>query len=126
MRAIGVTRYGGPEMLEVLDLPAEPLGSGQVRIRVSAAAVNPTDTGVRAGLRAAGDQPDGGVDVPGMDVAGHVVEIAPDVDSTFTEGQPVMGIVVPSGPHGGYREDLVLPSRSVAAAPTSWRRRRCR
>lgn len=104
-------------MLQVLDLPAEPLGAGQVRVRVTAAAVNPTDTGVRAGLRASGDRPADGADVPGMDVAGLLVEIGPQTDTSLVEGDRVMGIVVPSGPHGGYREDLVLPARSVTRIP---------
>ncbi len=70
MRAIGVTRYGGPQALHEIDVPAEELGDGQVRVRVLATAVNPTDTGVRSGARAggAGSAPPPG-DVPGMDVA---------------------------------------------------------
>ncbi len=71
MRAIGVTEYGGPEVLHLLDLPVEPLGAGQVRVRVTAPAVNPTDTRIRAGLRAGGNHhPADAVDVAGMDVAG--------------------------------------------------------
>ena len=38
MRAIGLTEFGGPEVLHEVDLPAEPLGQGQVRLRVRAAA----------------------------------------------------------------------------------------
>lgn len=116
MRAIGVTEYGGPEVLQILDLPAEDLAAGQVRVRVTAAAVNPTDTGLRAGLRSSGDRPDGGVDVPGMDVAGVLTQIGPGVTG-HAVGDRVMGIVVPSGRHGGYREDLVLPARSVTRVP---------
>ena len=101
----------------MLDLPVEALGPGQVRVRVTAAAVNPTDTGVRAGLRGTGDRPAGGVDVPGMDVAGVVVELGENVSTDLVAGARVMGIVVPSGPHGGYREDLVLPERSVTRVP---------
>ena len=103
-------------MLQVLDVPAEPLGAGQVRVRVAAAAVNPTDTGVRTGIRATGGRPAGGVDVPGMDIAGTVAEVGPGV-AGLTVGEHVMAIVVPSGPHGGYREDLVLPARSVTRVP---------
>ena len=35
MRAVGVTEFGGPEALHLVDVPAEPLGPGQVRVRVS-------------------------------------------------------------------------------------------
>lgn len=121
MRAIGLTRFGGPEVLEELDVAAEPLGPGTVRVRVSAATVNPTDTGLRAGSRAAGDRPDGGIAVPGMDVAGTVVEIGDGAADLTSEGlavgDRVIGIVLPSGAHGGYREDIVLPARSVVRAP---------
>ena len=51
MTAIGVTTYGGPEALHEIDVPPEPLGAADVRIRVTAVAVNPTDTGVRSGMR---------------------------------------------------------------------------
>jgi NADPH:quinone reductase-like Zn-dependent oxidoreductase len=117
MRAIGVARYGGPDMLQVFDLPPEPLEADHVRVRVTAAAVNPTDTGVRAGLRASGERPASGVDVPGMDVAGLLAEIGPAASTELSVGEPVLGIVVPSGPHGGYREDLVLPAGSVTRIP---------
>ena len=58
MTAIGVTTYGGPEALHEIDVAAEPLGPGDVRIRVTAAAVNPTDTGVRSGMRDDKPEPD--------------------------------------------------------------------
>jgi hypothetical protein len=54
MRAIGVKEYGGPEALQEVDLPAEALGAGRVRLRVTAAAVNPADTGVRTGWAGTG------------------------------------------------------------------------
>lgn len=117
MRAVGVTEYGGPGVLHVLDVAAEPLGEGQVRVRVTAAAVNPTDTGLRAGLRGTSDRPATGLDVPGMDVAGVLKEIGTGVTTDLNVGDAVMAIVVPSGAHGGYREDLVLPARSVTRVP---------
>ena len=119
MRAIGVTAYGGPDALHELDVEREPLGAGQVRVRVTAAAVNPTDTGVRSGARAGGAEaasPPG--DVPGMDIAGTVTEVGEGVDLPYAVGDRVMGIVVPSGAHGAYREDIVLPARSVTRVPS--------
>ncbi|SNS54034.1 NADPH:quinone reductase [Geodermatophilus saharensis] len=116
MRAVGVTRFGGPEVLTVLDVPDEPLGAGQVRVRVRAAAVSPTDTHLREGAYAGRDPVTTPPWVPGMDAAGEVVEIGPDVDRVAV-GDAVMGIVVPTGAHGGYREDLVLPAASVARVP---------
>jgi NADPH:quinone reductase len=116
MRAAGVTEFGGPEALHLVDVPAEPLGPGEVRLRVTAATVNPTDTHARAGAYADRDPVKQPPWVPGMDVAGAVVEVGAGV-AHVAPGDAVMGIVVPSGAHGGYREDLVLPGDSVVHAP---------
>jgi NADPH2:quinone reductase len=116
MRAAGVTEFGGPEALHVVDVPAEPLGPGQVRLRVQAAAVNPTDTHARAGAYAGRDPVKTPPWVPGMDVAGVVTEVGEGVEH-LAVGDPAMGIVVPFGPHGAYREDKVLPGDSVVRAP---------
>jgi NADPH2:quinone reductase len=116
MRAAGVTEFGGPEALHIVDVPEEPLGSGQVRLRVEAATVNPTDTYSRAGAYADRDPVKQPPWVPGMDVAGVVEEVGEGVGHVAV-GDPVMGIVVPTGAHGGYREDLVLPGDSVVRAP---------
>ena len=52
MEAIGLTEFGGPEVLHVVSLPLPEPGAGEVRIRVHAVAVNPTDITFRAGGRA--------------------------------------------------------------------------
>jgi NADPH:quinone reductase-like Zn-dependent oxidoreductase len=114
VQAIGVTQPGGPDALGELDLAAEPLGPGQVRIRVSSAAVNPTDAMIRSRPRQ-GDAD--AVRVPGMEVAGVITEIGAAADRPFAIGDAVMAIVLPSGEHGGYRADLVVPARSVAKIP---------
>jgi NADPH:quinone reductase-like Zn-dependent oxidoreductase len=116
MRAVGVTEFGGPEALHVVDVPDEPLGPGQVRLRVSAATVNPTDTHLRSGAYADRDPVKQPPWVPGMDVAGVVAEVGDGVEH-LRPGDPAMGVVVPFGSHGGYREDLVLPGDSVVRAP---------
>jgi NADPH2:quinone reductase len=117
MRAVGVTEFGGPEALHLVDVPAEPLGPDQVRLRVTAATVNPTDTYARNGTYAGRDPVKEFPYVPGMDVAGELVEIGEGVELDIAVGEHVMGIVVPTGAHGGYREDLVLPARSIARVP---------
>ncbi|MQA32270.1 NADP-dependent oxidoreductase [Modestobacter roseus] len=117
MRAVGVTEFGGPEALQLVDVPQEPLGPGQVRVRVAAVAVNPTDTGLRSGLYAERDQVEEFPYVPGMDVAGVLAEIGEGVETDLQVGDRVMGIVVPTGAHGAYREDIVLPARSIARVP---------
>ena len=116
MRAAGVTEFGGPEALHIVDVPAEPLGPGQVRLRVQAATVNPTDTYSRSGVYAGRDPVKVPPWVPGMDLAGVVTEVGEGVDH-LEVGDTAMGIVVPFGPHGAYREDKVLPGNSVVRVP---------
>jgi NADPH2:quinone reductase len=116
MRAVGVMQFGGPDALRLVDVPAEPLGPGQVRLRVEAAAVNPTDTHARSGAYAGRDPIKTPPWVPGMDVAGVVAEVGDGVEHVAV-GDLAMGIVVPFGPHGGYRENKVLSGDSVVRAP---------
>ncbi|MEU8254194.1 alcohol dehydrogenase catalytic domain-containing protein [Micromonospora inaquosa] len=74
MRAVGLLRYGGPEVLRVVELPTPHAGPGEVRIRVRAAAVNPADTLIRAGMtpvRLRGSDPL----LPGQDIAGVIDEV---------------------------------------------------
>ena len=68
-RAVGITRPGGPEVLAVVEREVREPGPGEVRIAVGAAAVNPTDIGLRQ--RGADELPPPWV--PGMDAAGSVV-----------------------------------------------------
>lgn len=110
-------QFGGPEALQVVDVPDVHAGPGEVRIRVRAAAVNPTDTFTRNGARAKLLEQFPPPYVPGMDVAGVLDEIGPGVETDLVVGDQVMAIVLPSGSHGGYRESLVLPVGSVARVP---------
>ena len=116
MRAVGVTEFGGPEALHFVELPDPEAGPGEVRIRVHAAAVNPTDTGLRRGRRPGmNDIPP--PHVPGMDAAGLLDQIGEDVATDLRIGDHVMAIVLPRGSHGAYSELVVVPVESVAGAP---------
>jgi NADPH:quinone reductase-like Zn-dependent oxidoreductase len=117
VRAVAVTEFGGPEALHLVDVPEEHAGPGQVRLRVTAATVNPTDTHAVAGAYAGRDPVKQPPWVPGMDVAGVVDEVGEGVDTGLAVGDRAMGIVVPSGAHGGYRESIVLPAGSVVRTP---------
>jgi NADPH:quinone reductase-like Zn-dependent oxidoreductase len=109
--------HGGPEALTVVDVPEVHAGPGQVRIRVHAAAVNPTDTFVRNGARAEQQKVDPPPYVPGMDAAGVVDEVGADVSTGVRVGDAVMAMVLPKGSHGAYREQVVLNARAVVRAP---------
>jgi NADPH2:quinone reductase len=117
MRAVGLMTHGGPEVLEVVEVPEVQAGLGQVRIRVHAAAVNPTDTMARNGSRVETQKLDPPPYVPGMDVAGVVDQVGEGVTTGVQVGGAVMAIVVPNASHGGYREQIVLSARSVVPVP---------
>lgn len=117
MRAVGITRFGGPEVLHVVELPDPEAGPGEVRIRVRAAAVNPTDTQLRSGARAERLKDVPPPHVPGMDVAGVLEQIGAGVVTELEVGDRVMAIVLPLGTRGGYAERVVVPAESVVRAP---------
>jgi NADPH2:quinone reductase len=114
VRAVVITEPGGPEVLSVANRPVHDAGPGEVRIAVKAAAVNPTDIGLREG--GAGDDlaPPW---VPGMDAAGIVESVGHGVDR-FGVGDEVMAAVSPRRPEGGAQAELiVVPAASVVAIP---------
>jgi len=114
LRAVAITKPGDVDVLAVADLPAREPGEGEVRIAVKAAAVNPTDIGLR--------QRGGGPDlpppwVPGMDAAGVVESLGAGVDR-LSVGQEVMAAVSPRRPEGGAQQELlVVPTASVVPIP---------
>ena len=118
MHAVGVTEFGGPEALHVVELSEPHAGPGEVRIRVRGAAVNPTDTFVRNGARANQQATVPPPYVPGMDAAGVLDEIGEGVTTDLIIGDHVMAIVLPAGSRGAYAELIVVPAESVARVPT--------
>ncbi|HEY0573180.1 MAG TPA: alcohol dehydrogenase catalytic domain-containing protein, partial [Pseudonocardia sp.] len=118
MRAVVVRSYGGPEALEVTEVPVPAPGPGQVRIRVQAAAVNPVDVFVRSGMAIqVGLLPARDSVGMGWDVAGVVDEVGPGAG--FAEGDRVIGLADRLDvPTAGYADYLVLDADAVAAAPS--------
>jgi len=112
MRAVVIPRPGPPEVLEIQDLPEPVAESGQVRVRVTAATVNPTDVALRAGLHPGRDA--AGPVVPGMEAAGTVDQVGDGV--AFAPGDRVMAITTPDR-GGAYRDQVVLGADQVARVP---------
>lgn len=119
MRAVVVRAVGGPEALEVVDVPEPVPGIGQVRVRVEAAAVNPVDAATRSGdLIAAGlMSPRDAIGI-GWDVAGRIDEVGAGV-SAFAPGHRVIGVRDRLDLSlGTYAEHVVLDTGAVTAAPS--------
>ena len=117
MRAVGLSRWGGPDVLHVVDLPDPGAGPADVTIRVHAAGVNPTDTQLRSGQRAERLKGVPPPHVPGMDAAGVLEQIGAGASTGLRVGERVMAIVLPRGPHGAYAERVVVPASSVVRSP---------
>ena len=72
MRAVGIEKAGGPEVLGVVEVPVPRPGGGEVLIAVEAAGVNRPDVFQRQGLY---PPPPGASEIPGLEVAGTVVAV---------------------------------------------------
>ena len=108
-RAVMLTKAGGPEVLQVVDLPVESPGPGQLRVRVRAAGVGSTDLIVLAGkYRYAPKIPL----VPGYEVAGVVDAIGAGVTG-FEVGQRVAALTV----YGGFAELIVREAEHFLPIP---------
>jgi NADPH:quinone reductase-like Zn-dependent oxidoreductase len=120
MNAIFVRSPGGPEALEVLDVPVPEPGLGQLRIRMQAAAVNPVDVATRSGqLTELGLVSPSERLAIGWDVAGLVDALGPGVRGLST-GEAVIGLRDRlSAPIGAQAEFVVLDVGAVARAPRS-------
>src|SRR5690242_8788549 len=89
MRALQFTEYGGPEVLSWQDAPEPHVGSGEIRIAVRAASVNPLDWKILTGAMSGG-QPFTGTGYLGYDAAGVVDEVGQGV-AGVSMGDEVFG-----------------------------------
>jgi NADPH:quinone reductase len=118
MRAVTVSTYGGPDALQVADLPTPEPGAGDVRIRVAAAPAQPVDLGTRSGNYAA-FLPELGRLTLGWDVAGTVDAVGAGVDG-FAAGDPVIGLSDWFATNVGTQaEYVVLPAAALASPPAN-------
>lgn len=110
MRAVVVTRPGGPEVLQLAERPLPEPGPGEIRVRVHASALNRADLLQRRGLYPA--PPGAPQDVPGLEYAGEVDAVGEGA-GLWAVGNRVMGIV--GG--GGYAEYVVVHEREAMRIP---------
>ena len=114
MRAIQLQEFGGPEVLEVREIPRPVAGAGELLLQVRAAGINPVDTGIRSG---GASSLSGAVlpYVPGFDVSGVVAAVGPGV-TQFSVGDEVFAMLnLRRG--GGYAEYAIVKSDEAAAKP---------
>ena len=116
MRAVVITRPGGPEVLEVQERPTPIPRSGEILVRVRASAINRADLLQRQGLYPA--PPGAPTDIPGLEYAGEVAGVSPGV-TRWKEGDRVFGIT--GG--GAYAEFVTVDAETAAPIPDrlDWR-----
>ena len=112
MRAAVITRFGGPEVLEVREVPTPEPSANQVRVRVHASALNRADV-----LQRRGEYPppaDAPQNIPGLEFAGEVDAVGAAA-TQWKPGQRVFGIC--GG--GGHAEYVVVHERTLVEVPAN-------
>jgi len=96
MTFIAIREPGGPDMLVPQEQPVPSPGEGEILVKVAAAGVNRPDVMQRQGRY---PPPKGATEIPGLEIAGEVVQVGPGV-TRWNKGDKVMALVV----GGGYAE----------------------
>ena len=109
MKAIVIQQHGGPEELRLGEAEQPSASSGEILIRIEAAGVNYIDTYHRTGLYPA-DPPF----TPGMEGAGVVEAIGPDVEGFELGDRVAYGMS-----RGSYAEFAAVPAWQVVSIPDS-------
>ncbi|MEM6322767.1 MAG: NAD(P)H-quinone oxidoreductase [Pseudomonadota bacterium] len=109
MRAIEITKPGGPEALALCERPMPSPGHGEILIEVAYAGVNRPDALQRAGSYA---PPPGASDLPGLEASGHVAALGPGVHD-WQIGDAVCALL----PGGGYAEYALTPAAHALPIP---------
>lgn len=112
MRAIRQQSFGGPEVLQLVDVDRQEPGPTEVLVRVRAAGVNPVDWKCRAAPGFLGAPPF----TLGWDVSGVVEAVAVGVNR-FAPGDEVFGMPRFPREAGAYAEYVTAPSRQLARKP---------
>ena len=111
MQAARIHRFGGPEVIRIEDLPDPEAKSGEVRIRVHAASVNPVDYKIRQG----GFLPEDKLPMTlGRDIAGIIDQVGPDA-SGFSQGDAVFAMLPPD--QGGNAQFVTARPDILARKP---------
>jgi NADPH:quinone reductase-like Zn-dependent oxidoreductase len=116
MKAVVYREFGGPDSLEITDVPEPRVGPDWVKIAVRAVSVNPVDWKLAGGMLDALLETHF-PSIPGWDVAGVVESVGPAV-RRLAPGDEVYGYVRKDTIHGGtYAEKVAAPLRTVTLKP---------
>lgn len=110
MKAVYISQPGGPEALEIRNVPAPVPGPGEVLIDVVAAGLNRADVQQRKGHY---PPPPGASEIPGLEVSGRIAGFGPDVAKPFSVGDKVVALLA----GGGYAEQVAVPAGQILRVP---------
>jgi putative PIG3 family NAD(P)H quinone oxidoreductase len=109
MRAVLCREPGGPEVLEVRDLPDPTPGPGEVVIAIAASAINRADLQQRNGVY---PPPPGASDILGMECSGTITAVGDGVER-WQVGDEVCALLT----SGGYADQVAVPAGQVLPIP---------
>jgi putative PIG3 family NAD(P)H quinone oxidoreductase len=109
VRAVVITSPGGPEVLNLEEVPDPVAGQGEVLVKVTAAGVNPADVMQRQGFY---PPPPGAPPYPGLECSGRIAGVGPGV-SGWREGESVCALMA----GGGYAELAAVPAGQLLPIP---------
>lgn len=109
-RVAVATQYGGPEGLDIVDVPTPEPGPGEVRLAVRSAGVNPIDFKIYSGMF--GEDPKNLPLRLGFEGAGVIEAVGPDVDG-FAVGDEVMAHSI----NGAYADQVIAPVSTLVHKP---------
>ncbi len=112
MKAVVINRFGGPEVLEIHDVPTPQPGAEEILVHVRSTALNRADLLQRQGRYAA--PPGAAANIPGLEFAGEVAELGANAQR-WQIGDRVMGII--GG--GAHAEFVTTHQEAVCAVPSN-------
>src|ERR1044072_7771034 len=118
MKAITISQFGAPEVLQQVDLPVPEIKDDEVLIQVKAISINPVDIKTRLGKGMAGRLKGFEPLILGWDISGVVSSVGTAV-STFKPGDEVFGMVNFPGHGKAYAEYVAAPAVQLALKPAN-------
>ncbi|HEX9509089.1 MAG TPA: NAD(P)H-quinone oxidoreductase [Puia sp.] len=112
MKAILITKKGGPEVLELREIATPVPAAGEVLIKIKAAGLNRSDIYSRSSHAYGKKESDEGGEIPGLEVSGHIEACGPGV-KRWKPGDAVCALVT----GGGYAQYIAVPEGQCLPLP---------
>ncbi|WP_192256162.1 quinone oxidoreductase family protein [Mesorhizobium silamurunense] len=114
MKAVQFSRFGGPEVLQVVDIPEPSAGAGEVLVKVAAAGINFFEVLMRADRYAV--TPSLPM-FPGVEAAGTIEAVGEGVDPRLLGSRVAAPLFVSERPLGGYAEYVTIDASLAVPLP---------